>query len=34
MKTGGKLGNLAPTLLDLLQLEKPVEMTEQSLIIK
>lgn len=34
MKTGGKLGNLAPTILDLLQLEQPAEMTEQSLIIK
>jgi 2,3-bisphosphoglycerate-independent phosphoglycerate mutase len=34
MKTGGKLGNLAPTILDLLQLEQPAEMTEQSLIVK
>jgi len=31
---GGKLGNLAPTLLDLLGLAKPIEMTEESLIIK
>lgn len=31
---GGKLGNLAPTLLDLLGVKKPVEMTEESLIIK
>lgn len=31
---GGKLGNLAPTVLDLLGLAKPVEMTEESLIIK
>ena len=34
MKTGGKLGNLAPTILDLLGLEKPAEMTEPSLIIR
>ena len=34
MPTGGKLGNLAPTILDLLGLEKPIEMTEKSLIIK
>jgi 2,3-bisphosphoglycerate-independent phosphoglycerate mutase len=34
MAKGGKLGNLAPTILDLLGLEKPVEMTEKSLIIK
>ncbi len=31
---GGKLGNLAPTILDLLGVEKPIEMTEESLIIK
>jgi 2,3-bisphosphoglycerate-independent phosphoglycerate mutase len=34
MAKGGKLGNLAPTILDLLGLEKPIEMTEKSLIIK
>jgi 2,3-bisphosphoglycerate-independent phosphoglycerate mutase len=34
MATGGKLGNLAPTILDLLGLAKPIEMTEESLIIK
>ena len=33
MPTGGKLGNIAPTILDLLGLAKPVEMTEESLII-
>jgi 2,3-bisphosphoglycerate-independent phosphoglycerate mutase len=33
MKDGGKLGNLAPTILDLLGVEQPVEMTEKSLII-
>jgi 2,3-bisphosphoglycerate-independent phosphoglycerate mutase len=31
---GGKLGNLAPTILDLLGIDKPIEMTEESLIIK
>lgn len=31
---GGKLGNLAPTILDLLGVDKPIEMTEESLIIK
>lgn len=30
----GKLGNVAPTVLDLLGLEKPKEMTEKSLIVK
>ncbi len=34
MPEGGKLGNLAPTILDLLGLQKPIEMTEKSLIIK
>jgi 2,3-bisphosphoglycerate-independent phosphoglycerate mutase len=34
MPKGGKLGNLAPTILELLGLEKPIEMTEKSLIIK
>ena len=34
MPKGGKLGNLAPTILDLLGIEKPIEMTEKSLIIK
>jgi 2,3-bisphosphoglycerate-independent phosphoglycerate mutase len=30
----GKLADIAPTLLDLLGLEKPVEMTGESLIVK
>ena len=34
LRTGGKLADLAPTLLDLLHVEKPVEMTGDSLIIK
>ena len=34
MPEGGKLGNIAPTILDLLGEEKPAEMTEESLIIK
>lgn len=34
LSSGGKLGNLAPTILDLLGLDKPIEMTEESLIIK
>jgi 2,3-bisphosphoglycerate-independent phosphoglycerate mutase len=34
LQQGGKLGNLAPTLLDLLGVKKPIEMTEESLIIK
>ena len=31
---GGKLANIAPTILDLLGIEKPAEMNEESLIIK
>ncbi|MFA5481121.1 MAG: 2,3-bisphosphoglycerate-independent phosphoglycerate mutase [Bacilli bacterium] len=31
---GGKLANIAPTILDLLELQKPLEMDEASLIIK
>lgn len=34
LREGGILGDLAPTMLDLLNLQKPVEMTGQSLIIK
>ena len=34
MPKGGKLANIAPTILDLLGLEKPSEMNEKSLIIK
>lgn len=34
MPKGGKLANIAPTILDLLGLAKPVEMDEPSLIIK
>ena len=33
MPEGGKLGNIAPTILDLLGEEKPAEMNEESLII-
>ena len=33
LKEGGKLGNIAPTIIDLLGKEKPVEMTESSLIV-
>lgn len=33
MKTGGKLANIAPTILDLLGEKKPLEMDEDSLII-
>lgn len=33
LQHGGKLGNIAPTILDLLDLRKPIEMTEESLII-
>ena len=32
LRDGGKLGNIAPTLLDMMGLEKPAEMTEDSLI--
>ncbi|WP_087972619.1 2,3-bisphosphoglycerate-independent phosphoglycerate mutase [Oceanobacillus rekensis] len=34
LRTGGKLADLAPTLLDLLNVDKPDEMTGESLIIK
>jgi 2,3-bisphosphoglycerate-independent phosphoglycerate mutase len=34
LKSGGKLADIAPTLLDLMNLEIPVEMTGQSLIVK
>jgi len=34
LKTNGILANVAPTILDLLNIEKPKEMTEKSLIIK
>ena len=33
MPEGGKLGNIAPTIIDLLGAEKPAEMTEESLIL-
>lgn len=33
VKEGGKLGNIAPTLIDLLGAKKPIEMEEDSLII-
>ena len=34
LKTGGKLADLAPTMLDLMKLEKPEEMTGESLLDK
>lgn len=34
LRTGGILGDLAPTMLDLLGVEKPVEMTGKSLLSK
>ncbi len=34
LKSGGKLADLAPTMLDLMNLEKPVEMTGESLLDK
>ncbi len=34
MPEGGKLANIAPTIIDLLGATKPIEMTEDSLIIK
>jgi len=34
MSEGGKLANIAPTIIDLLGDQKPSEMTEESLIIK
>ncbi|MCF3652252.1 2,3-bisphosphoglycerate-independent phosphoglycerate mutase [Synoicihabitans lomoniglobus] len=33
MREGGRLGDIAPTVLDLMGLEKPVEMTGESLIV-
>ena len=33
MSEGGKLGNIAPTIIDLLGAKKPEEMTEESLIL-
>lgn len=34
LKSGGKLGNVAPTLLEMMGVTKPAEMTEDSLIIR
>lgn len=34
LKKGGKLADIAPTLLEMMNLEKPVEMTGESLLIK
>ena len=34
LRTGGRLADLAPTLLQMMGLEKPAEMTGESLIIK
>jgi 2,3-bisphosphoglycerate-independent phosphoglycerate mutase len=33
LRDGGRLADLAPTLLDLMQLGKPAEMTGESLIV-
>ena len=33
IRTGGKLSDVAPTLLDLMHLAKPAEMTGESLIV-
>ena len=33
LRSGGKLGDLAPTLLDVMGIEKPAEMTGESLIV-
>ena len=34
LKAGGKLCDIAPTLIDVMGMEKPVEMTGESLLIK
>jgi 2,3-bisphosphoglycerate-independent phosphoglycerate mutase len=34
MRTGGRLADLAPTVLELMGLPKPAEMTGESLILK
>ena len=34
LRDGGRLADLAPTLLDLMQLEVPVEMTGKSLLLR
>jgi 2,3-bisphosphoglycerate-independent phosphoglycerate mutase len=34
LRTDGKLADVAPTMLDLLNVEKPAEMTGESLIVK
>jgi 2,3-bisphosphoglycerate-independent phosphoglycerate mutase len=34
LRTDGKLADVAPTMLDLLNVEKPEEMTGESLIVK
>lgn len=34
LREGGRLADLAPTMLDILGLEKPAQMTGQSLIVK
>ena len=34
LRAGGKLADIAPTMLDLMHLEKPAEMTGESLIVK
>ena len=34
LKEGGRLGNIAPTLLEMMGLEKPEAMTEESLIVR
>ncbi|NLA77842.1 MAG: 2,3-bisphosphoglycerate-independent phosphoglycerate mutase, partial [Clostridiales bacterium] len=34
LRTGGKLGDLAPTLLDMMNIQKPAQMSGESLIVK
>ena len=34
IKSGGKLADLSPTMLDLMKLQKPKEMTGESLLIR
>ena len=34
LRTDGKLADLTPTMLDLLGIEKPAEMTGETLIVK
>lgn len=34
LRSGGKLGDLAPTILDIMGIQKPKEMTGESIIAK